>query len=332
MFPIQATVPQPQSSPKQSRPIDVSYSQLIKNIAALHPDVQNQILASTNAFIPASKMVQDLFIRQAKNQPDDTHQAVDIHLLTQHTSKSEKENNRFLRQSLQKNHTPLFDALLKHSATPDLPPLVQMAALQTNKAAFQKLLTQIKHPLPESTLRYVADCGEPDYLRQIFKKISSGLTPDAEQELLTQAENQQEQIEHNRVLPAHQKEALLLAACMGPPEGVQANILSLIRAGANPNAANLAGQTPLHWASQRGQSAEILESLIQAGAEVDAANLLGFTPLMLAAQHGKTAVAQTLIEAGADLNATNAQGATAATLATNAGNQAMIDTLTTPQQ
>ena len=65
---------------------------------------------------------------------------------------------------------------------------------------------------------------------------------------------------------------------------------------------NLSGHTPLHLATQRGDT-ETAEVLISAGADVDAPNEEGFTPLHLAAECGHSEVVRLLIEAGADASA-----------------------------
>jgi ankyrin repeat protein len=114
--------------------------------------------------------------------------------------------------------------------------------------------------------------------------------------------------------------------------------LELITQGADVNAAQGDGTTPLHWAAyqldtdlvqrllKRGAqvntanrfgahpldeavkaaNAEIVALLLKAGAEVDAVNADGQTALMLAARTGSTEVASALLAAGADVNAREA--------------------------
>jgi len=79
----------------------------------------------------------------------------------------------------------------------------------------------------------------------------------------------------------------------------------LIAKGAKANTANRYGASPLGEAA-KAANAEIAALLIKAGADVDAANGDGETPLMLAAKAGATEVARELIEAGADVNAREA--------------------------
>jgi ankyrin repeat protein len=114
--------------------------------------------------------------------------------------------------------------------------------------------------------------------------------------------------------------------------------LELIDDGADVNAAQGDGTTPLHWAAYRldvdlvmrlvakgaaastqnrygatplgeaakAANAEIVELLLEAGAEVDTANADGETALMLASRTGSANVVKLLIDAGADVNAREA--------------------------
>src|SRR4029434_8254246 len=62
------------------------------------------------------------------------------------------------------------------------------------------------------------------------------------------------------------------------------------------------GTTALHWAAH-WNDAEAVEALIRAGADVNAANDLGVTPLGLACTDGGPVVVASLLRAGADANA-----------------------------
>ncbi len=76
----------------------------------------------------------------------------------------------------------------------------------------------------------------------------------------------------------------------------------LIRAGAEVNARNNYGDTPLHKAAWEGRT-ELVKSLLEAGAKVNAGDRDGETPLHWAASKRETQVAKILIEGGAEVNA-----------------------------
>ena len=84
----------------------------------------------------------------------------------------------------------------------------------------------------------------------------------------------------------------------------------MIRAGANVNAANDLGATPLWIACETG-SAPMVKALLQAGANPNLALLLGETPLMVASRSGNADIVEQLIRKGAEVNARAARGQTA---------------------
>jgi ankyrin repeat protein len=86
----------------------------------------------------------------------------------------------------------------------------------------------------------------------------------------------------------------------------------LIRAGANASAANRDGATPMLLASVNGNAA-MIESLIKAGADPNAAlTKYGDTALMMAARTGKTDAIKMLLDHGAQVNAKESWGDTTA--------------------
>jgi len=73
-------------------------------------------------------------------------------------------------------------------------------------------------------------------------------------------------------------------------------------AGADIDARDDSGSTPLHLAAWKGQVPTV-EVLVSARADLNAKGLYGDTPLHLAASYGQTGVAEVLANANADVNA-----------------------------
>ncbi|MEA2537522.1 MAG: uncharacterized protein QOF11_1756 [Chloroflexota bacterium] len=118
--------------------------------------------------------------------------------------------------------------------------------------------------------------------------------------------------------------ALHLAAFFGRAEAVR----SLLERGADPNpwATGELYVQPLHSAVAGGH-ADVAELLIHAGAEVNAPQRQGYTPLMGAAQNGMAATVQLLLARGADPRARNEDVLTAAELADRAGHAEVAATI-----
>ncbi len=88
-----------------------------------------------------------------------------------------------------------------------------------------------------------------------------------------------------------------------------APVQALIKAGAELDAANEKGETPLFYAASLGR--KVTPLLIQAGANVNAKNKDGQTPLIAAAENGELESVRLLIDAKANVNAADSQGRTA---------------------
>jgi ankyrin repeat protein len=82
----------------------------------------------------------------------------------------------------------------------------------------------------------------------------------------------------------------------------------------------------LHWAVHSNQD-EVARLLLGAGANANAANRYGVTPLTLAATNGNAALAAALLEAGADPNATVGEGETILMTAARTGSVEIIKAL-----
>lgn len=93
----------------------------------------------------------------------------------------------------------------------------------------------------------------------------------------------------------------------------------LAQRGIDVNAPEADGATALHWAAHFNDLA-LTERLIKAGANVNAANRFGVTPLILAASHGRGArVVEKLLAAGANPDALTREEENALLLASRAG-------------
>lgn len=101
---------------------------------------------------------------------------------------------------------------------------------------------------------------------------------------------------------------LSFAAISGSLETIQ----RLLKSGANVKAKDVDGRTALieTLTTENDLPPETIEELIQAGSEVNVRIYGGLTPLMIAAA-GNSRILKALIRAGADLNAVDDQGATA---------------------
>ena len=88
----------------------------------------------------------------------------------------------------------------------------------------------------------------------------------------------------------------------------------LVSAGANVNAKNSVGQTPLLWCSDRVDTAKFL---VSRGADVNAKDEWGHTLLHNAARHGYINMVKFLVSAGADVDARDENGYTPLDVAKN---------------
>src|SRR4051812_32492139 len=81
------------------------------------------------------------------------------------------------------------------------------------------------------------------------------------------------------------------------------------------------------WQTAKAGDIEGLRQALAAGADVNARNNVGLTPLMMAAYHGRTEMVAALVEQGADPNVVDRGGVTAARLAEDAGHEETLTAL-----
>ncbi|MBI4522092.1 MAG: ankyrin repeat domain-containing protein [Gemmatimonadetes bacterium] len=105
------------------------------------------------------------------------------------------------------------------------------------------------------------------------------------------------------------------AAMRGDAQAVR----SLLKGGADVNAAQGDGMTALHWAAENGD-VEMANMLIYAGANLEAVTRMGeYTPLHVASEAGNAGIVKALLEAGADVHASTSVGSTPLHFAAMAG-------------
>ena len=105
-----------------------------------------------------------------------------------------------------------------------------------------------------------------------------------------------------------------------------AAVQKLIRDGADANAAQVDGTTPLHWAVHHDDAA-MVAALLRAGAKANAVNRYGVPPLAQACSNGNPEIVKLLLDAGADANGTLKGGETMLMVAARAGNVAVVKAL-----
>jgi ankyrin repeat protein len=102
--------------------------------------------------------------------------------------------------------------------------------------------------------------------------------------------------------------------------------LEMIAKGADVNAAQADGTTPLHWAMYRIDQ-ELVEALLKKGARARVVNRYGASPLAEAVRVANAGLVEILLKAGADANVANEDGQTALMLAARTGNVAVASLL-----
>jgi ankyrin repeat protein len=109
--------------------------------------------------------------------------------------------------------------------------------------------------------------------------------------------------------------------------GDRADVVAMIKQGADVNAPQGDGVTALHWAARHGD-ADMVTALVAAGANARSTTSFGaFTPLHLAAERGSAPIVKALLAAGSPVDAKSSTGATPLMLAAASGDTAVIGAL-----
>jgi len=117
----------------------------------------------------------------------------------------------------------------------------------------------------------------------------------------------------------------LMFAVLSGDEAVEIGKI-LIQKGADVNAKDLLGWTPLTYAAFYGRSA-FTTLLLEKGADPNARSKVGWTPLMYAARSGQTEVGKLLIARGAVASLSSPDGKTALSIAESNDRSAFADLL-----
>lgn len=109
--------------------------------------------------------------------------------------------------------------------------------------------------------------------------------------------------------------------------GSRREVEALLDQGADVNAAQPAGYTPLLWAAQMNENPEVIRALVLRGADVNARNQTGQSALQLACWAGRTEAAQVLLAGGADVETRCTAGRTPLIDAARNGSAELVDRL-----
>ena len=150
---------------------------------------------------------------------------------------------------------------------------------------------------------YLTDFPDGKYIEDARAAIAEAERQEAErQEAERQEAERQKQARLQLDCAAWNREAFFRTASAG-------DVRACLRAGADPEARDKDGSTPLHWAASEGHAGAIA-ALLEAGADPDAQVLGGWTPLHVAAGEDRAGAITALLEGGADPSARKENGDT----------------------
>jgi uncharacterized protein len=165
-------------------------------------------------------------------------------------------------------------------------------ASQTAAAPMKTNTAPAGTPAPVVEVASLRDAIEEGDFAALKAQLDKGVDINAQMQLVSNARRQ--------------LSLLSYAVFLGKPDLAK----QLLAAGADADATDSTGTTPMMLAAARGD-AEMVSALIAAKARVDARDRWGQTALMLAAQSGEQAVVDLLLKAGATVRVSDNEGNTA---------------------
>jgi hypothetical protein len=196
--------------------------------------------------------------------------------------------------------------------------------------ALEKVITAIRHQEAEQALILL----EGRVLQDLFRRERAAwlnplaLLSKSQQPILLDYVEQQLIRDPALVAERYMGDRTLLHEVAG--QGNLRIVAVLVHLGADPNASDRFGQTPLYWVSNTYPynsiaGAAVVSTLVQAGANVNAREKVkGCSALHMAARRGNVLVAQALLEGGADIEARDKYGDTPLHRAVKCGQAKMV--------